>query len=151
MSSNFWDYAIKYANLLYNITPHRGINNRIPNELYYQKKVDLKYIKVFGCIAHYPNYSQKKTKPENKTSKGVFVGFNIESNCYMIMDPKNYNIHLVSKAEFDEETPSQLSYRKFDDEQNQPTNIINNDNYHFEFPFIYTDEVTIDYSKIKYD
>ena len=62
MSIDFWDYAIKYANLLYNITPHKGINNKIPNEIYYNKKVDLKYIKVFGCIAYYKDFSQNKNK-----------------------------------------------------------------------------------------
>jgi len=60
MSIDFRDYAIKYANLLYNITPHKRINNKIPNEIYYNKKVDLKYIKVFGCIGYYKDFPPKQ-------------------------------------------------------------------------------------------
>jgi len=42
MSTEFWDYVIKYANLLYNISPHKSIQTKIPNEILYNKKVDLK-------------------------------------------------------------------------------------------------------------
>jgi len=72
MSSVFWDYAIKYANLLYNITPHKGIGNKIPNEIYYNKKISLKYIKVFGCDAYYKDFSQGKMKFDSNSKKAYF-------------------------------------------------------------------------------
>jgi len=111
---------------LYNITPHKGIENKIPNELFYDKKVDLKYIKVFGCVAYYKDFSQNKLKFKSNAIKGVFVGFNMESNCYMIMDTKEYNIHLVREVIFDEKTPSELSPSVSN--KKLPTNIFNNDN-----------------------
>jgi len=58
LDQKFWDYAINYANYLYNINPHRSIGNAIPNEVFFNKKVDLKYIKTFGCISYYKNFSQ---------------------------------------------------------------------------------------------
>ena len=129
----FWDYAIKYANILYNITPRKGNGNKVPNELFYHKKVDLKYIKVFGCVSYYKNFAKNKSKFQ---SKGIFLGLNIESNCYIIMDSKELNIHLVREAVFDESSPGTIiSNKNF---QNLPTNIFNNDNYISETGFINT-------------
>ena len=39
-----------------NITPRKGNGNKITNESFYHRKVDLKYIKVFGCVAYYKNF-----------------------------------------------------------------------------------------------
>lgn len=134
MSTDFWDYAVKYANLLYNITPHKGIDNKIPNELYYHKKVNLKYIKVFGCVAYYKNFSQNKLKFDSNAIKGAFVGFNMESNSYMIMDTKEYNIHLVREAVF-------RGLSNGIQKEIHPINLLNNDNYIFELPIINEKEV----------
>jgi len=138
MDNKFWDYAIKYSNLLYNLTPHKGLNNKIPNEIFYKKKVDLKYIKVFGCIAFYKDFSQTKMKFQSNAKKGVFVGFNIESNCYIIMDYDDHSIHFVREAVFDEHTPSAITSLLKD--KNLPTNIFNNDNYIYESPLINTED-----------
>ncbi|OUM59000.1 hypothetical protein PIROE2DRAFT_64052 [Piromyces sp. E2] len=138
MATDFWDYATKYANLLYNITPHKGINNRIPNEMFYHKRVDLKYIKVFGCVAYYKDFSQNKKKFESNSKEGVFVGFSIESNCYMVLDKNDLNIHLIREVVFNEETPSGLQVKT--NNNNLPTNVFNNDNYIFETPLINSDE-----------
>jgi len=73
-----------------------------------------------------------KTSPKTKISlksnaiKGTFVGFNMESNCYMIMDNKEYNIHLVREVVFDEQTPSTLKTKE--NSSKLPTNIFNNNN-----------------------
>jgi len=40
----FWDFAVIYANFLYIINPHKEISNLIPIEVFFNKKVDLKYI-----------------------------------------------------------------------------------------------------------
>jgi hypothetical protein len=58
----FWDYTVKYANLLYNKAPHQGIRNKIPEEVFSNKSSNLKYIKVFGCRAYFKNFSKDKMK-----------------------------------------------------------------------------------------
>ena len=50
----------------------------------------------------------------------------------------NYSIHLVRKAVFDEETPSKLTTRIYNNKLS--TNIFNNDNYIFELPIINNNE-----------
>jgi len=83
---------------------HKGIENKIPNEIYYNKKVNLKYIKVFGCDAYYKDFSQEKMKFDRngKNGKnGILLGINMEYNYYIIMDSTDYNIHLVREAVLD--------------------------------------------------
>jgi len=108
LDTKFWDYAVKYANLLYNKAPHQGIGNKIPEELFYNKPSNLKYIKVFGCRAYFKDFSKDKMKFKNNAIKGVFLGFNTESYCYIVMDYKNLKIHYVREVVFDESTPGKL-------------------------------------------
>ena len=78
LSTNFWDFAIKYAKYIYNLTPHSGIDFSIPNELFFNRRATIKHIKVFGCIAFYKNFSQQKHKldPNYKNT----LEFNQNSN-----------------------------------------------------------------------
>jgi len=80
----FWDYAVNYANHLYNIHPHKGIGNAIPNEIFFNKQVNLKYIRTFGCIAYYKVFDQDKGKFQTNSKKGVFLGFNFKTHCYKL-------------------------------------------------------------------
>jgi len=56
----FWNFEAIYANFFYNNTPHKGKSNNISNELFYNKKIFIKYFKTFGCIAHYIDFFPMK-------------------------------------------------------------------------------------------
>jgi len=51
----FWDSAILCAAYLYNLNPHQSINNKIPNELFFNKAVDISHLKVLGCTVYFYN------------------------------------------------------------------------------------------------
>ena len=109
LSENFWDYAILYANYLYNKTPHQIAKNNIPDETFYGYKVKLDHIRTFGCIAYYKDYNQNKSKITKISLKGVFLGFSESTNSYIIMDYFNYKIHYSSEIECLEDDPASLS------------------------------------------
>eukprot|EP00833_Pecoramyces_ruminatium_P006451 jgi/Orpsp1_1/1180483/evm.model.c7180000073588.1 len=109
LSVNFWDFAVQYVTYLYNLVPHSSINNKIPNELFYNKKVNIKHIKVFGCITYYKNYNQNKTKLEPNPIKGIFLGFDERTYAYIIMDYQNYKLHRTVDIECVENEPANLS------------------------------------------
>ena len=49
------------------------INNKIPNEIFFNKKVNINHIKAFDCIANYfieNNNNINKMDPKSK--KGIF-------------------------------------------------------------------------------
>jgi len=48
LSENFWNLAIEHTCYLYNMIPHSGNNNLIP-EVFYNKKVNTKHLRTFGC------------------------------------------------------------------------------------------------------
>jgi len=67
-------------------------HNKISEEAFYNKKVNLKYIK--DCIEYYKNYSKDKGKFESNANKGIFFGFDEQSYSYLIIIIKiiKYNI-----------------------------------------------------------
>jgi len=109
LSENFWDYAVLYANYLYNKTPHQISRNNIPDESFYGHKVKLDYIKTFGCITYYKNFDQNKGKFQPNASKGIFLGFNEETNSNLIMDYEDYKLHYVREILAFEDEPANIS------------------------------------------
>jgi len=59
--------------------PHSFIINKILEEVFYNKKVSLKYIKIFDFITNYKDYSKDKGKFESHTNNGIFLGFDEQS------------------------------------------------------------------------
>jgi len=103
LNTNFWDYAAKQATYIYNLVPHSSINDQVPDEIYFNKTVNLKYLKTFGCLAYYKDFSQNKPKFEINSRKGIYLGFNTKTHCHIIMDEEDKSIHLVREAIFLEE------------------------------------------------
>jgi len=110
LSQNFCDYAVIYANYLYNHAPHSGINNKIPNEIFFNKKININHIRTFGRITNYfieNNNNINKMDPKSK--KGIFLGYKETSNSYIVMDFENYKIHQVSTIVCFEDSPANIS------------------------------------------
>ena len=100
LSIDFWSFAVIYANYLYNLVPHSGIGNLIPNEIFYNKKVDISKIRVFGCTAFFNNINNKASKFSTNSKKGIFLGISLSKNCYIIMDKENQKLQYVREAVF---------------------------------------------------
>ncbi|OUM64023.1 hypothetical protein PIROE2DRAFT_60937 [Piromyces sp. E2] len=92
--TNFGINAVNYGNYLYNFNPHKDIGNTIPNEILFEKKIDLKYVKTFGCITHYKDFSQDKFEKDSK--EGIFLGLSFKHDCYIIMNRHDYKMHHLS-------------------------------------------------------
>jgi len=133
LSLDFWSYAVTYSNYLYNITPHANISNLIPDEIFYNKTVDISKIKVFGCLTHYNNLPNRSSKIDINTKEGIFLGIDFDSNSYIVMDKESQTIHLVNNGVFIEDTPGNYTYKydlnkyKRNKENINPNNLINDD------------------------
>eukprot|EP00833_Pecoramyces_ruminatium_P000077 jgi/Orpsp1_1/1174109/evm.model.c7180000048956.1 len=126
LSENFWDYAILYANYLYNKTPHQIASNNIPDESYYKHKVKLDHLKTFGCITYYKNFDQNKGKFQPNSNKGIFLGFSEETNSYLIMDYNDFKMHNVREIVCLEDEPVNISLSN---------SVVNNNEYPSLFKF----------------
>lgn len=72
MSTNFWDFAIMYANLLYNKIPKTSVINGIPDKIIFNNNTDLSKIKVFGCIVFFKRLNENLSKFSPKSKKESF-------------------------------------------------------------------------------
>jgi len=108
LSSNLalglWWYAVKHA--VYILNRQAVVQKRvIPYELFYQRKVDISYFKIFGSpgIAIYPAPKTKKTKFSNKGKKAIFLGYPTCSRGYLVYFPKFNVIRDVRTMKFIEQ------------------------------------------------
>jgi len=108
LSENFWSFAIQYACYAYNKIPHQGNNNLIPDEMFLHKKADLSKLRVFGCICHFHDYTQNKSKFRKNTREGIFLGFSEEYYAYIIMDKEKFKINYSTEVVFEENKPANI-------------------------------------------
>lgn len=101
LSSGFWGEAVMTATYLINRIPTKAVeDNKTPYELWHRKKPLLKYLRVFGSIAYVLNKANK-TKFEDKSWKGIFVGYHV--NGYRIWNIQAKKIEIARDVIFNEE------------------------------------------------
>jgi len=122
-----------------------SIKNKIPDEIFFNKKAKINHIKVFGCIAYYINFSQEKIKFEPNSKKGVFLDFSEKSNCNIIMDYYDYKIHLVREIHCLEDTPQLKLANNNKNEYGDPNFL----DFNFNFSNLTTKNTTLEDSNSK--
>ncbi len=110
LSENFWNFAIKHACYIYNKIPHSGNNNLIPDEVFYNKKVNIKHLKTFGCVCYYRDQNPHKSKFKPNSRKGIFLRFDKKKYSYIVMDAENRKINYNNDIECIEEEPGDINY-----------------------------------------
>eukprot|EP00833_Pecoramyces_ruminatium_P014704 jgi/Orpsp1_1/1188736/evm.model.d7180000066868.1 len=65
LSKKFWQDAVSTASYLYNITPHKPINNKIPYKTMLNKPINYQRLKIFGCKSVFFNSKEFSTKISN--------------------------------------------------------------------------------------
>ncbi|KAL0318435.1 UNVERIFIED_CONTAM: Retrovirus-related Pol polyprotein from transposon TNT 1-94 [Sesamum angustifolium] len=84
----FWAEAVYTAVYLLNRCPTKAVQNMTPIEAWSGKKPSAKHLRVFGsiCYVHIP--TEKRHKLEEKTEKGIFLGYSTQSKGYRIYNLK---------------------------------------------------------------
>ena len=67
---------------LQNMSPHRILGKKTHEEAFTGRRPDVEHIRIFGCLtcSHVP--SEKRTKLDPTTEKGILVGYSEVSNAY---------------------------------------------------------------------
>ncbi|HEY0222472.1 MAG TPA: DDE-type integrase/transposase/recombinase, partial [Lactovum miscens] len=86
LQKKFWAETILAANYTQNRLPTKS-NKKTPFELWNKRKPDLSHLRTFGCkaFAHIPK--QKRTKLNDTSIEGIFVGYDPKSKGYRILLP----------------------------------------------------------------
>ncbi|KAL0326872.1 UNVERIFIED_CONTAM: Retrovirus-related Pol polyprotein from transposon TNT 1-94 [Sesamum angustifolium] len=100
----FWAEAVYTAvYLLLNRCPTNAVQTMTPIEAWSGKKPSAKHLRVFGsiCYVHIP--TEKRHKLEEKTEKGIFLGYSTQSKGYRIYNLKTKKLIISRDVEFDED------------------------------------------------
>jgi len=62
---------------------------------------------------HDKNFNQNKGKFQTNASKGIFLGFNEETNSNLIMNYEDYKLHYVREILAFEDEPANISLPNF--------------------------------------
>lgn len=90
LDKSFWGEAVLTATYLINILPTSSLQiNKTPYEMWHNKKPQLKFLKVFGSTVYIHNKT-KKSKFDEKSFKGILVGYN----------PNGYKVWNVNTKSF---------------------------------------------------
>jgi len=117
LSDGFWGEAMLTACHILNRVPMRT-NKETPYELWYKKKPNLSYLKVWGCRAIVRVPGNKKKKLGERGLECIFIGYAIHSKTYRfyVIEQNDYiSIHSIIESRdaiFDENRFSSLSRQR---------------------------------------
>lgn len=104
LDSKFWPYAVAMATHIKNLSPHRALANKTPQEVWSGQKPDVAHLRVFGCHAYVLIQDKHRTKMQSKVKKCILVGYGEPDGvkAYRLYDPDTKKIILSRNVVFDE-------------------------------------------------
>nr|KYP59938.1 Copia protein [Cajanus cajan] len=98
LPNTFWAEAIYTAVYLLNRYPTKAVRDKTPIEAWSGKKPSAKHLRVFGSIW----YDEKRHKLEDKTVRGIFLGYNSQSKGYRVYNLQKKKLTISRDIEVDE-------------------------------------------------
>jgi hypothetical protein len=81
---HLWAKASSTAVYVQNRSPHKILGNKTPEEVFTGKKLEVSYLRIFGCTVYIHVPKEKRTKLEPSRRKGIFLGYGETSKGYRI-------------------------------------------------------------------
>ena len=92
LPKSFWADAINTAAHLINRGPSVPLEHRLPKECWTGRKVDLSYLRTFGCLCYVLVDSDSRDKLDAKSKKCYFIGYGDEEFGYRLWDDVDQKI-----------------------------------------------------------
>lgn len=84
MPDKFWSEAVFTAAYLQNRLSTKSLNKQTPLEVWSNHKPSVSHLRVFGCICHVLVPEEKRKKLDDKSRRGVFIGYSTLSKGYKV-------------------------------------------------------------------
>ena len=94
---SFWGYALETAAFTLNRAPSKSVE-KTPYELWFVKKPELSFLKVWGCDAYVKNLQPDKLEPKSK--KYFFIGYPKETVGYTFYHRSEGKIFVAKNGSF---------------------------------------------------
>ena len=84
---HLWAEATRTIVYIQNLTPHRVLENKTPEEVFSSKKSKVNHLRIFDCLVYTHIPKEKRTKLDPSGKKGIFVGYSEILKTYRIYFP----------------------------------------------------------------
>jgi transposase InsO family protein len=82
-----WVEACNTAVYLQNRSSHKVLGRMTLEEAFMRKRPEVSHIRIFGCLVYCHVPTERRTKLEPTTEKGILVGYNETSKTYKVYIP----------------------------------------------------------------
>jgi hypothetical protein len=79
------------------------LGKQTPEETFSGTRPDVSHIRIWGCVCYCHVPSEKRTKLDPTTVKGILVGYNEVSKDYIIYVPTRRKVIVCRDVQFEEE------------------------------------------------
>jgi hypothetical protein len=80
----------------------RALGRKTPEEAFSGKRPDVEHLRIFGCLTYSHVPSEKRTKLDPTTEKGILVGYSEISKAYRIYIPTQRRVVVRRDVRFEE-------------------------------------------------
>jgi hypothetical protein len=101
MSTEFWGEAVSTALFILNRAP-TNLKGMTLFEAWFERKLDVSFLMMFGCIGHVKKMKANLTKLEDRSTPMVLLGYEEGSNAYRMFDPRGGKVVVSRDVVFDE-------------------------------------------------
>ena len=98
----FWEFAVNHVVFLINAIPTPLLNNISPHEKLFGKPYDISFLKVFGCLCYASTIIAHRKKLDDRSIKGIFLGFPQNTKGYIVLNLKFHSIEISRHVIFHE-------------------------------------------------
>jgi hypothetical protein len=98
----FWGEAVTSVVFILNRSPTKSLKGITPYEAWHGKKLDVSFLRTFGCVGHVKVTKSNLLKLEDRSVPMVFLGYEAESKAYLLFDPKVHRVVISHDVVFDE-------------------------------------------------
>jgi hypothetical protein len=83
---------MQYGCILTEQSPHRAVEDMTPEEAFTGVKPEVSHLRIFGSPVYVHIPSEKRTKLEPSSEKGIFVGYSETSKAYRVYIPRQRKV-----------------------------------------------------------
>lgn len=102
LGQNLWAEALNYSVFTINQTGTSSVKGKSPADLWFGRHIDVKSMKPFGCECYLLTPDNQRQKMDPKSTKGIFVGYDVEEQGYRVYNPSKRNVEVSCNVMFKE-------------------------------------------------
>ena len=103
MPARFWGKVVTTVVFILNHVPTKALKGKTPFEAWYGRKPSVSFLRTFDCIGHVRKTKLNLTKPEDRSTPMVFLGYAEGTKAYWLYDPHGDKVLVSHDVVFNEE------------------------------------------------